>query len=256
MEGGLVGWRAGWRGPGWLDGAGLAGWRAGWMEGWMEGPDRLEKPGWMGFGMELTGWRGPGWLDGRGVAGWRGGLVGWYGGLTGWRGAGWMEACCWMEGAWLDGGRLAGWRVDGGGVTGWMEGAWLDGGVWKEGGQESLPAHLQGYWPVIEACRVQDEELGKVGYLTVQEGRVEKGSAQRRPGLHTEAPGVVLSKGRVISILAKWGHGRGFRGGPKLRRRAPPQTLEEFIAEQEAQGNEPNYDEFNFEDRAMPRVLV
>ena len=24
--------------------------------------------------------------------------------------------------------------------------------------QESLPAHLQGYWPVIEACRVQDED--------------------------------------------------------------------------------------------------
>jgi len=118
----------------------------------------------------------------------------------------------------------------------------------KLGKKESLPAYLQGYWPLISACRVQDEELGKVGYLTVQEGHVEKGSAQRRPGLHTEAPGVVLSKGRVVSILAKWGHGRGFRGGPKQSRRAPRRTLEEFIAEAEAQGSEPNYDEFDFED--------
>ena len=51
---GLVGWRAGWRWPDWLEGA------------WLDGAD------WMGGGLA---WRGPGWRGMEG-AGWMEGLAG------------------------------------------------------------------------------------------------------------------------------------------------------------------------------------
>ena len=64
-----------------------------------------------------------------------------------------------------------------------------------------LPEYLEPYWELIVACRLggnsflypkKHNELGKVGFLTIQESVVEEGSSQRRPGIHTENPGRVF----------------------------------------------------------------
>eukprot|EP00794_Sanderia_malayensis_P004917 gene4917-5564_t len=55
-----------------------------------------------------------------------------------------------------------------------------------------LPERLRHYWEnLVRFCLLESEQLGKVGYLTIQESFVEKNSSQRRPGLHTERPGLV-----------------------------------------------------------------
>ena len=55
-----------------------------------------------------------------------------------------------------------------------------------------LPGECKGYWDMIRMCTGFDnEQIGKVCYLTIQEGWVEKGECQRRQGIHTEAPGNV-----------------------------------------------------------------
>ena len=69
-----------------------------------------------------------------------------------------------------------------------------------------LPESVRPYWSMVEACVrpeleraghhlwPRDEvpsELGKVWYLTVQEGWVEGGASQRRAGLHVDSPGRV-----------------------------------------------------------------
>eukprot|EP00794_Sanderia_malayensis_P004923 gene4923-5570_t len=55
-----------------------------------------------------------------------------------------------------------------------------------------LPNKLRHYWEnLVSLCSLENEQLGKVGYLTIQENFVEKNSSQRRPGLHTERPGLV-----------------------------------------------------------------
>jgi hypothetical protein len=66
----------------------------------------------------------------------------------------------------------------------------------------SIPVEYRHYWPLIAACPLPCKtqkvrtssypnrfetvkpEIGKVGYLTIQEGFVPAGSSQRRPGLH------------------------------------------------------------------------
>jgi len=58
------------------------------------------------------------------------------------------------------------------------------------GDSSSLPDNLQCYHNLIECCPYLDEEIGKVGYLTVHEGYIEADSAQRREGLHIETPGI------------------------------------------------------------------
>jgi hypothetical protein len=60
------------------------------------------------------------------------------------------------------------------------------------GDMASLPEELRPYEAVLASFPVNAEELGKVGYLTIDERRVEAGASQRRPGVHTESPGVVL----------------------------------------------------------------
>lgn len=50
----------------------------------------------------------------------------------------------------------------------------------------SLPLKYHGYWDLLDACQIPNEELGKVGYLTISESFVEKDETQRRPGLHVE----------------------------------------------------------------------
>ena len=67
-----------------------------------------------------------------------------------------------------------------------------------------LPEYLKPYWnEMINKCYyspgsivmnrlISHSEVGKVGYLTIHEGYVEKGESQRRPGIHTETPGKIL----------------------------------------------------------------
>jgi hypothetical protein len=54
------------------------------------------------------------------------------------------------------------------------------------GEKYSLPKEYQTYWSIIQTCRVPEEERGKVGYLTISESYVLKGSSQRRSGIHVE----------------------------------------------------------------------
>ena len=54
------------------------------------------------------------------------------------------------------------------------------------GDATSIPEEYVQYGSIIEACELPNEELGKVGYLTINESFVEKLNSQRRPGIHTE----------------------------------------------------------------------
>jgi len=64
---------------------------------------------------------------------------------------------------------------------------------------DSLPQELQGYQDMIMATQLKHQT---VVYLTVHESMVEKGSTQRRPGIHTDA-------------TSKLGWGTGWGGGTK-----------------------------------------
>jgi hypothetical protein len=75
------------------------------------------------------------------------------------------------------------------------------------GEPDSLPLELCHYQPLIDACQIEEEELGKVGYLTVTETEVEAGTSQRRGGAHTERhPSASWGGGG-------WGKGRWGGGG-------------------------------------------
>jgi len=50
----------------------------------------------------------------------------------------------------------------------------------------SLPEEYRQYQHIIDACQVNEEELGKVGYLTINESFVKADNSQRRGGIHTE----------------------------------------------------------------------
>lgn len=78
--------------------------------------------------------------------------------------------------------------------------------------ESQLERHLQEYWDEIISQCITHKELGKIGYLTIHESYVEKGNSQRRPGIHTESPGLLLlqgGKGRLhtTSKFFGWGHG-------------------------------------------------
>ncbi|XP_057291731.1 uncharacterized protein LOC130614321 [Hydractinia symbiolongicarpus] len=63
-----------------------------------------------------------------------------------------------------------------------------------------LPDYLEPYFDIIETAFYDfrdNDELGKVGYLTIHESLVEEGTSQRRPGLHTESPGVIYVKNKM-----------------------------------------------------------
>lgn len=74
--------------------------------------------------------------------------------------------------------------------------------------ESKLPSNLKHYWDrIIKHCILR-REIGKIGYLTIQESRVDKGSCQRRPGIHTESPGVNLlkdSRGVLVPVYLHWG---------------------------------------------------
>mmetsp|Transcript_26763 Transcript_26763/g.58762 ORF Transcript_26763/g.58762 Transcript_26763/m.58762 type:complete len:379 (+) Transcript_26763:343-1479(+) len=63
---------------------------------------------------------------------------------------------------------------------------------WKS----TIPTRYKQYIPLIEACPLMEADGGKIGYLTVHESRIEEdGQSQRRPGLHTESPGLLQLTG-------------------------------------------------------------
>jgi hypothetical protein len=75
---------------------------------------------------------------------------------------------------------------------------------------KTLPKQLHGYLPLLARLPLPDSELGRVGYLTVQESEVEAGATQRRPGLHTESPGWLHRPGTLAHTVrenAGWGGG-------------------------------------------------
>ena len=57
-----------------------------------------------------------------------------------------------------------------------------------------LPDYLKPYWGLIKYClghqaKRISSSYRRVFYLTIQETQVEKGSSQRRPGMHVEYRG-------------------------------------------------------------------
>ena len=83
------------------------------------------------------------------------------------------------------------------------------------GDKSSLPLKLQCYHDLIESCpyKYVGDEMGKVGYLTVHEGFVEAGKAQRREGLHIETPGGLVDGTAAFSPgteFISWGQGMFF----------------------------------------------
>eukprot|EP00438_Fugacium_kawagutii_P031861 Skav224114 [mRNA] locus=scaffold2427:168159:169367:- [translate_table: standard] len=120
------------------------------------------------------------------------------------------------------------------------------------GWKASLPAIYHGYWPLIQACELPKEEIGKVGFLTIQESDVPSGHAQRRPGLHLETPGVVMSEGRVLLTTAEWGGGLlGFED--KQRKEVPQMRLVDDLEEKE---KEPSSDSESEEDPIYGRTGI
>ena len=79
------------------------------------------------------------------------------------------------------------------------------------GDKESLPEPLQPYHRLVELCNVEQEQHGKVRYLTVQESAVTAQQLQRRPGLHIEAPPLSSDSSGINGpgghLLAHWGGG-------------------------------------------------
>eukprot|EP00929_Paragymnodinium_shiwhaense_P073861 TRINITY_DN37743_c0_g1_i2.p1 TRINITY_DN37743_c0_g1~~TRINITY_DN37743_c0_g1_i2.p1 ORF type:complete len:314 (+),score=38.75 TRINITY_DN37743_c0_g1_i2:94-1035(+) len=79
----------------------------------------------------------------------------------------------------------------------------------RMGDMDSLPADLERYWPLIEACGLESQERGKVGYLTIHESHVKAGTTQRRPGIHIESPGTMKVGGEYFPAeqVCSWGWG-------------------------------------------------
>jgi hypothetical protein len=77
------------------------------------------------------------------------------------------------------------------------------------GDMSSLPAELRAYESLIDMCPINESEKGKVCYLTVHESFVDPDNAQRRQGLHIEAPGTVIEEapGFTPAHEHQWGCG-------------------------------------------------
>lgn len=54
------------------------------------------------------------------------------------------------------------------------------------GENSSIPGEYWDYIPLIEACEIEPEEMGNIGYLSINESYVTPGLSQRRPGVHVE----------------------------------------------------------------------
>ena len=63
-----------------------------------------------------------------------------------------------------------------------------------------LPSYLEEYWKnIISECIFDEDEIGKVCYLTIHESTVKANHSQRRPGIHTERPGRLALNGKLVS---------------------------------------------------------
>ena len=65
----------------------------------------------------------------------------------------------------------------------------------------SIPEEYKSYVPILQKCKVNESEIGKVGYLSINESFVDVNKAQRRTGIHTEK-----------HPSASWGGGGGGTG--------------------------------------------
>lgn len=54
------------------------------------------------------------------------------------------------------------------------------------GDNNSIPEEYRQYSSLINSCNLPLSEIGKIGYLTVDESPVIKNNSQRRAGIHTE----------------------------------------------------------------------
>jgi len=101
----------------------------------------------------------------------------------------------------------------------------------------SVPDYLLPYWDIIVKCSGPDSK-GKVGYVTVHESFVKADTTQRRGGLHTETPGVLVGANVEPSaqyFYHHWGIGnfdgysceeeRGPDGGIYMVSNVPHSTL-------------------------------
>ncbi|KAK3262522.1 hypothetical protein CYMTET_28630 [Cymbomonas tetramitiformis] len=80
------------------------------------------------------------------------------------------------------------------------------------GAKDSIPVSCRKYYPVLEACLksslVSSSMEGCMGYLTIQESEVPTNTSQRRPGLHTETPGICRDRGSYFHGKSLgWGQG-------------------------------------------------
>eukprot|EP00558_Chaetoceros_sp_UNC1202_P000942 CAMPEP_0197258838 /NCGR_PEP_ID=MMETSP1429-20130617/83210_1 /TAXON_ID=49237 /ORGANISM="Chaetoceros sp., Strain UNC1202" /LENGTH=383 /DNA_ID=CAMNT_0042723025 /DNA_START=54 /DNA_END=1205 /DNA_ORIENTATION=- len=80
------------------------------------------------------------------------------------------------------------------------------------GDKKSLPVDLRCYQPCIDMCPVTKDQIGQVYYLTVHETYVDPGKAQRREGLHIEAPGTILEENAPAFVLGHDPHSWGMGG--------------------------------------------
>lgn len=73
------------------------------------------------------------------------------------------------------------------------------------GDKKSIPFEYQHYYPLIEKCYKDADEIGEIGYLSITEGLIKKGETQRRPFIHTDKPskhckwGGPWGKGQIIN---------------------------------------------------------
>ena len=91
-----------------------------------------------------------------------------------------------------------------------------------------LPEYVEPYWSLIQACLNPEMERatwhpwptdkiplekGRVNYLTIQEGWVEAGESQRRPGLHVDSPGEVkIKNGAFEKLIEGQGDSQAYGG--------------------------------------------
>lgn len=56
------------------------------------------------------------------------------------------------------------------------------------GDKHSIPEEYRHYYNMVEQCDINEEEYGKIGYLSIKESFVDAGNTHRRGGIHTEKP--------------------------------------------------------------------
>ena len=65
-----------------------------------------------------------------------------------------------------------------------------------------LPLYLKEYWKcLIFTCIFDEEQIGKICYLTIHESEVERNDTQRRPGIHTEKPCKLELRGVPVNVI-------------------------------------------------------